>query len=248
MDIISICNRKGGVGKTSTAQSIAIGLRKKEKKVLLIDLDPQCNLSYLMNSEENYQSIYEALTKKSDINTLIQPNIDFIKGSQNLSGADIELNMIGKEFRLKECLGLIKSEYDFVIIDTPPSLGILTMNAMVASDYVLIPAQADILSLQGIGQLYETIQAIKHYCNNNIKIMGIIITRFNSRNILSKSLIKTFEETAGGIETILFERKIRESVVIKEAHAIKSNLFKYAPNANITKDYAEIVNAILDIV
>ena len=154
--------------------------------------------------------------------------------------------MTGREYRLKEALEPIRKTYDFVIIDTPPALGLLTINAMTASDNVIIAAQADIFSLQGIGQLSETIDAVKKYCNHGLKLMGILLTRHSGRAILSRDMTEMIEATAAQLGTFVYESVIRENISVKEAQASRTDIFSYAPKSNASKDYAAFVDELLE--
>ena len=146
--------------------------------------------------------------------------------SLQLSGADLMLTEMGKEYRLKEALEPLKKSYDYIIIDTPPALGILTVNALTACTGVIIPAQADIYSLQGIGQLNNTIEAVKRYCNEDLTLKGIVLTRYNKRAVLSRDVADLLEQTAQTLKTKLYKTHIREAVAVKEAQIQKACLFK----------------------
>ena len=164
MKTIAIINQKGGVSKSTTAFTLASGINNKGYKTLCIDMDAQGNLSYTANANDDLLTIYDLLAEDANINQAIQhtKNFDLIASSKALSGADGFITDIGKEYKLKEILESVKNNYDYIIIDTPPALGILTVNALTACDSVIIPAQADIYSLQGIEQLSKTIQPIKN--------------------------------------------------------------------------------------
>lgn len=245
--IITVANQKGGVGKSTTSYAVGKGLIKLGKSVLFIDLDPQSNLTYTMNADDSRSTSYELLTLKTTILNTIQNTVSgsIIAASAMLSVADVEVTTIGKEFRLKEALLSLEIQYDYIIIDTPPSLGILTINAFVASDLVLIPAQADIYSLQGIGQLYNTINAVKKYCNPKLEVLGIVLTRFTTRSILSRDMYQMIEETANQMNTKVFKTVIRECVALKEAQANRTDIFSYAPKSNASYDYDSLINEIL---
>ena len=189
--VISISNQKGGVGKTTTTGAIAAGYKIKGYKVLCIDLDPQSNLSFSSGAEtEDCPTIYEVLKEEAKASFSIQKmhSFDIISSNILLSGLELEFTHTGREYLLKEALSTVKDKYDFIFIDTPPALGILTVNAFTASDYIIIPMNADIFSLKGIVQLSETIERVKRYCNPNLKVEGIVLTKFNKRTILSKLL------------------------------------------------------------
>ena len=198
METIAIINQKGGVGKSTTASAIGGGLNSK---VLHVDLDPQCNLSYLMEANISgltQASALDVLQGNASAADAIQHTAqgDIIAASPALSGADIVLTATGKEYRLKEALEAIVGEYDYCIIDTPPALGILTINALTACNGCIIPAQADFLSLQGIGQLHGTIETVKKYCNPGLKVYGIVLTRYSARAVISREVTAMMEETA----------------------------------------------------
>jgi chromosome partitioning protein len=155
------------------------------------------------------------------------------------------LTAVGKEYRLKEALEALQGNYDYAIIDTPPALGILTVNALTACTGVLIPAQADIYSLQGISQLYGTLQTVRKYCNPSLKVMGILLTRYSGRAIISREVAEMIEETAAQLHTKLYQTKIREATAIKEAQARRQSIYEYAPKSNATTDYKALIDEIL---
>ena len=211
MKTVSVINQKGGVGKSTTAEMLVSALSLKGFKVLAIDLDAQGNLSYSLAADLNSPTILEVLTEEISVKDAIKKaRADVISSNKALAGADAFIADTGKEYRLKEALEKIAKNYDFCIIDTPPALGILTINALTASDSVIIPAQADIYSLQGIENLEETIKAVKKYCNPNLKIEGILLTRYNPRTILSREVSEMAEKLAEKLETKLFKAKIRD--------------------------------------
>lgn len=247
MKIIAIINQKGGVGKSTTAFTLASGLKNKGYKTLCIDMDAQGNLSYTANANDDLLTIYDLLAEDADINQAIQhtKNFDLIASSKALSGADGFITDIGKEYKLKEILESVKNNYDYIIIDTPPALGILTVNALTACDSVIIPAQADIYSLQGIEQLSKTIQPIKKYCNDKLKIDGILLTRYSPRAILSREVAEIANDLAQNLNTKVFKSTIREAIAVKESQINKQSLFDYAPNSNVTNDYLNFVNELL---
>lgn len=247
MKTVSVINQKGGVGKSTTAEMLISALSLKGFKVLAIDLDAQGNLSYSLAADLTSPTILEVLTEEISAKDAIKKaRADIISSNKALAGADAFIADTGKEYRLKEALEKISKNYDFCIIDTPPALGILTINALTASDGVIIPAQADIYSLQGIENLEETIKAVKKYCNPNLKIEGILLTRYNPRTILSREVSEMAEKLAEKLETKLFKAKIRDAVAVKEAQISQESLFKYAPKSNVTKDYESFINEFLD--
>ena len=247
-EAIAVINQKGGVGKSTTAQAIGQGLTLKGYKVLFVDLDAQGNLTYSLNASQNNKTILEVLTKQLKAKDIIQstPTGDIMPSSLQLSGADLMLTEMGKEYRLKEALEPIKSKYDYIIIDTPPALGILTVNALTACTGVIIPAQADIYSLQGIGQLNSTIEAVKKYCNEDLTLKGIVLTRYNKRAVLSRDVAELLEQTAQTLKTKLYKTHIREAIAVKEAQIQKACLFEYAPKSNASIDYMNLIEEVIN--
>lgn len=245
--IITIATQKGGTGKTTTAHALGAGLIWRAYRVLFVDLDPQGNLSYTLRADQPELTTYGALTGRGTTAQAIihTPGGDILAASPALSGADLELSKTGKEYKLKEALQPIKANYDYIVIDTPPALGILTINALTASDSVIIPSQADIYSLQGIGQLYATIEAVKSYTNPSLFIKGILLTRYNARSILSRDLTELIKDTARQLETKVFRTYIREGIAIREAQAHRQDIYSYAPRANPTVDYIALVTELL---
>ena len=247
MQVIAVINQKGGVGKSTTSLAIGAGFTIKGYKVLYIDLDAQGNLSYTLKASNNGCNAMKVLQNPETISEEIKTTSqgDIIASSPSLSGADSLLIETGKEYRLKEALEFINNLYDYVIIDTPPSLGILTINALTASDGVLVPSCADIYSLQGIMQLKGTIETVRKYCNNSLKILGIILTRYNSRTIISREVTEMLEQMARQLNTKLYRIKIRECTAIKESQVMRKSIFEYAPKSNASSDYKALVEEII---
>ena len=247
--VISISNQKGGVGKTTTTGALAAGLKIKGYKVLCVDLDPQSNLSFSSGAEtEDCPTIYEVLKGEAKTSFTIQkmPSFDIITSNILLSGIELEFTQTGREYLLREALSTVKDKYDFIFIDTPPALSILTVNAFTASDFIIIPMLADIFSLQGIAQLSETIERVKKYCNPNLKIEVIVLTKFNKRTILSREIKCTAELIAKQLGTCIFETTIRSSVAIMEAQTNQQEMFSYAPKNSAVKDYKDFVNELIE--
>jgi chromosome partitioning protein len=244
MKTIAIINQKGGVGKTTTALTLAVGLRRKGFRTLLVDLDPQINLTMTTGTGRASKTALGVLTEEVTAKEAIQQSRNFgdlIPASKNLTGADSFITGTGKEYTLREALEPISKDYDYCIIDTPPALGILTVNALTACQEVIIPAQADLYSLQGITQLLETIGPVKKYTNPDITIRGILLTRFNPRTTLSREVQDLMKEKAKELGTTLFQATIREAIAVKESQILGENLFSYKPSANVTKDYEQFI-------
>ena len=170
---------------------------------------------------------------------------DIIVSSKALSGADGFITVTGKEYRLKEALEKVCDMYDYIIIDTPPALGILTVNALTACHSVIIPAQAEIYSLQGIEQLSETMKPVRKYCNPQLDIAGILLTRYSQRTVLSREVAEMAKQLAQKLGTKIFSTSIRENISVKEAQISQKSLFEYAPNSNAAKDYAAFIEELL---
>jgi chromosome partitioning protein len=246
--VISVSNQKGGVGKTTTTCNLAAGLKKKGFRVLIIDLDPQGNLGFSIGAEvDTSATIYDVL--KGDVKTqfAIQKTdtADLIPSSILLSGIELEFTNTGREFLLKESIKPIQELYDYILLDTPPALGILTINAFTASDYIIVPMLSDIFSLQGIAQLYETVERVKKYCNARLSIAGILLTKYNPRTRLAREIRGTAELIGQDLNIPVFESNIRNSVVASEAQSVQDNLLDYAPNSSIAKDYMAFTEELL---
>lgn len=245
--IITVANQKGGVSKTTTSHAMATGLMLKGFKTLLIDLDPQGNATYTMGVDGKKASIYEIIkgivSPEEAVQTTEQG--DIIPSNLNLAGADMEFKETGREFLLKDIVDLLDSHYDYIIIDTPPTLGILTINALTASNEVIIPVGADIYSLQGLGQLNETIGKVRKYCNKDIKIAGLLLTRYNGRSILSKDMKESIEHAAEQIDTKLYDTIIREGIAVKEAQTQRTTVFSTAIKSNPAQDYLSFIDEYL---
>lgn len=248
MQIITVTNHKGGAGKTTTAAALAAGLSSlKGYKTLLIDLDAQGNLSYTAGASKGASAL-GVLTGEVKITEAIQHTAsgDIIASSPALSGAEAFIKDTGKEYRLKEAIEGLKGLYDYIIIDTPPALSILTINALTACNKVIIPAQADIYSLQGVELLANTIEPVKKYCNPNLEIAGILLTRYSPRSILSREIVQLAEQLAAKLNTKVFKTTIREAIAVKEAQISKQTLYSYAPSAKVTADYTAFINEFLE--
>ena len=245
--VISVGNQKGGVGKSTTAEALAEGLFCKGNKVLLIDLDAQGNVSLATETEK--PSAHDVLMRRCLATDAIQTRegrSDILPAQNNLARLDVELMDTGKEYRLREQLISVLPLYDFIVVDTPPSLGILTINALTASHCVIMPAQADVYSLQGIGQLAETLRVIRAYTNPGLSLAGILLTRHNARSVLSRDMAEAAHETAEQMGTFVYRTVIREAVVLKEAQACQQPIYQYAPKSNAAADYAAFTEEFLE--
>jgi chromosome partitioning protein len=246
-EIISIINQKGGVGKSTTAHALGSGMIMRGHRVLFVDLDGQGNLSQTLNADNSEYSILDVLLNNVSSKDAVckLENADVLSYSPSLAGADTSIVDVGKEFRLKEALEPLYDRYDYIILDTPPALGILTVNALTASTGVIIPSQADIYSLQGIDQLVGTIDTVKKYCNAALDIKGILITRYNARTILTQDITEIIQDKARELGAVFYSSPIRESISIKEAQVGRVSIFQYAPKSNAAEDYGNFVEEVL---
>lgn len=245
--IISVINQKGGVGKSTTALALLAGLKARNYKVLGIDLDAQQNLTYATGASPNGTTALGVLTSEAPIQSAIQLTAqgDIIPASKRINELENLIEEIGKAYRLKEVLEPVKDLYDYIIIDTPPALSLLTTNALTASDGAIIPAQADIFSLQAIENIASTIEAVKKYTNANLTIKGILLTRYSDRTILSRNVAEMANNTANRLQTKVFNTTIREAVAIREAQIMKQSIFDYAPNSKVAEDYNAFIDELL---
>ncbi len=249
MRTIAITAQKGGTGKTTTAHAVGTGLSKyKAAKVLFIDLDAQGNLSRSMEADHSGTTGADALgvlTGRVKAAEAIQhtEHGDVIAGTPALSGSDREpsLSKVGREYCLKKALEAVSGLYDYCVVDTPPALSIITVNALTAADSAIIPIQADDYSLEALERLRETVETIKAYCNPALKVDGILLTRFNSRTVLSREIADLIAKAAEDMGTKLYQTRIRECNAIKEAQALREDIYTYAPRSNAAKDYRSLI-------
>ncbi len=246
--IITMTNQKGGVGKTTTTATVGMLLKDRGYNVLAIDMDPQGNLSFCLGADvETSATIYEVLKGDVRLQHAIQhtETIDVVTSSIALSGLELEFVSSGREYLLKEAIRSLPIKYDFILIDTPPALSLLTVNAFTASTNIIVPMLADIFSLQGIAQIYESCERVKKYTNPSLKILGILLIKYNPRSIFAREIWGTAEMISKDLEIKLFDTYIRESVTMREAQAMQKNIVKYAPRSNVAKDYTSFMDELL---
>lgn len=246
---IAFINQKGGVGKTTSVINIGAALTKLEKKVLLIDLDPQAQLTYSLGiqAHELDHAIYNVLNGDISIEEIIisTKGMEVIPSTLELSGAEFEFSGIpGREFLLKEQLNSMEGldTYDFVLIDCSPSLGLLTINALVFVNEVFIPLQAEFLALQGMSQLLRTVKIVQNRLNTDLEIKGIIGTRFDKRKNLNKEVIDKISEYFGDK---VFDTLIRDNISLAEAPSFGQTIFEYKPRSYGAQDYMSLTKEIL---
>lgn len=248
-DIIAISNQKGGIGKSTTAQAIGAGLSLKGYRVLMVDLDSQCNLSIATGADSGELTSFDILSKGKKVPAahavqMITDKLDIIPASNALSTISDHLPKIGRFDQLKKALEPLADEYEYIVLDTPPALGDLTLNALMAATRVIIPAQADLFSLEAIKELGQTIDDIREY-NADLKVDGILLTRYQPRSILTQELTEVIGETAAALGTKVYNQPIREAIAIKEAQAVKEDIFSYAPKSNVAGDYGSFIDELL---
>lgn len=243
--IISLLNHKGGVGKTTSAINIGAGLVEYGKKVLLIDLDPQANLTLSLGVPRLPSSIYEAMKGEAEIAPYtVKEGLDVVISTLDLSGAEMELiNEAGREFILRELFEPLRNKYDYILIDCPPSLGLLTLNALTCSDLVYIPLQTQFLALQGLAKIKQVINKVKFRLNKKLEIGGVIATMYDSRKVLNRDVVETMKKYFG--DTV-FNTMIRDNVALAEAPAKRLDIFKYNPSSIGAKDYLDLCKEVLE--
>lgn len=247
---ITIANQKGGVGKTTTAVNLAAGLARKGKRVLLIDMDPQGNSSItFIKLDESFKSAYDMMVEvDKDIREFIVqsavPNLSLI--ASRISLAKLEGKLIGDfdaAFRLKDRMAGLDNDYDVVIIDTPPTLGLITVNALVAATHVLIPIQSSYYALEGTDDLLETIEKIKARPNPDLKILGVVVTLHDRRTTLGREVCSQIRDVFG---PIMFETIISKSIRLEEAPAYKESIYDFAPNSSGAQEYAKLCEEVIN--
>lgn len=249
--IISLVNQKGGVGKTTTSINLSAYLAQSNKRVLLVDFDPQANASSGLGIEYRSleQGIYEAIISSVKAEDIILKtklrNLDIAPASASLAGAGIELiNIEDREFRLALLLKELRAKYDFIIIDGPPSLGLLTINSLVASDSVLIPVQSEYYALEGLGQLLDTINLIKENLKPSLEILGVLLTLYDRRNNLSAAVLSDLEKFFPGR---VFKTLIPRNVKLAEAPSFGKSILEYSPNSQGALAYQDLAKELLAI-
>ncbi len=243
-----ITNQKGGVGKTSTASAIAGGLKEKGYRILAIDLDPQGNLGFCLDAEiDNSPTVYELMKGTAKIDEVIQTKngIDIIPSNILLSGAELEFTKMGREFLLRNGIAPVIDNYDLVVIDTPPALNLLTVNAYTATDYLIIPMVPEILSLLGISQLRETIELVKNVYNPKVQVLGILLNKYDKRRVLTRDVEDMAKMIAKELNSRVFDTKIRSSVAVAEAPAHGDSVYRHAPRSNATRDYRNFIKELI---
>ena len=246
--VISIANQKGGVGKTTTAINLSTVLAKKGKKVLMIDADPQGNGTSGVGVDKDQQfSVYDVLIEDIEIENTLQKtqvrNLDLCPSNINLAGAEVQLvSMENREYKLKEKIDKIRDKYDFIIIDCPPSLGLITLNAFTASNSVLIPVQCEYYALEGLGQLLNTIELVKKHMNKSLCVEGALLTMYDARTNLSNQVVKEVKKYFGDK---VYKNVIPRNVKLSEAPSYGLPITLYDARSKGAKSYDKFVKEFL---
>ncbi len=245
--VIAFANQKGGVAKTTTTLNLGVAFAEQGMKVLLVDLDPQGNLtmSQGMNPDAIERSMFDVLVHRIPITEVIQAaEVDLAVSSIDLAGAELALaSMIGRERALEKALAPVKDNYNYVLIDTPPSLGLLTINALVASDGVIVPVQCEYLSLRGLVQLENTLTMIRENLNPEVGIQGILPTMYDNRTLHSREAVEILQENFGDL---VFGTRIRKTIRYAEAPVKGSSVLKYDPTGSAAEAYRELAKEVLN--
>jgi chromosome partitioning protein len=241
--IISLLNHKGGVGKTTSTINIGAAMVELGHRVLLVDLDPQANLTLSLGVPRQPVTIYEAIRGESELQPYtVRPGLDVIMSTLDLSSAEMELiNEAGREYILREVFDAVIDDYDYILIDCPPSLGLLTLNALTASQYVLIPLQTEFLALQGLAKIKQVIQKVKVRLNRDLQIGGVIATMYDARKVLNRDVVETIRKYFG---PQVFDTYIRDNVALAEAPAKRQDIFAYSPKSAGAEDYLSLAKEI----
>jgi chromosome partitioning protein len=244
--VISFANQKGGVAKTTTTLNLAVAFKEAGNDVLAVDLDPQGNLtmSQGIDPDKVEKSMYDVLVERTPISEVIQSReIDLAVASIDLAGAEIAMSaQIGRERSLQKALDEVLDDYDFICIDTPPSLGLLTINALTASNKVIVPVQCEYLSMRGLVQLQNTLQMIRENLNPDVELEGIVATMLDSRTVHAKEAVEILEENFGDL---VFKSRIKKAIKFAEAPVRGSSVLKYDPKGNAAKYYRDLAEEVL---
>jgi len=245
--VIAFANQKGGVAKTTTTLNLAVAFKEKGLRVLAVDLDPQGNLtmSQGLNPDSLERSLFDVLVHRLPIENIIHAaEVDIAVSSIDLAGAELALSgMIGRERALQKALLPVKAKYDYVLIDTPPSLGLLTINALVAADGVIVPVQCEYLSLRGLVQLENTLAMIRENLNPDVAIQGILATMFDGRTLHAREAVEILEESFG---ELVFATKIRKTVRFAEAPVRGMSVLTYDPSGAAADMYRDLAQEVLN--
>ena len=252
--VVAISNQKGGVGKTTSSINIAAYMARAGCKVLLIDLDPQKNLSKAWGVEESNENVYSFILGDtsyrkaiiplfSDITPGAQGMLHMLPGSESFARYEkLRAGEVNAQFDLKKALYPIKENYDYIVLDCPPALGLITVNAFACANYVLVPMEAQLFAMEGLESICNTIKKVQEFINPELSLLGIFFVRHNKRNILNKEVENFIEDQYNGM---LLSTNIRENIALKEAPHAGKDIFSYAPSSNGAKDYESLTRVIM---
>ena len=241
--IICLSTYKGGVGKTASTLNLGAALARLNKNVLLIDLDPSADLSFTLGVQAAEENIYEGLKGGNCTPIVVNQHLDLIPAHPSLSDVDLELGAkAGRSYLLRELLTPLRNRYDYILIDTPPSLSLLTLNGLTAADKLLIPLQAQYLSLRGVTRLLDVVAKVKKGFNPSLGIAGVFLTQYDARKVMSRTV---FEGVQEGLPTRVFNTKIRDNVALAEAAGHSMDIFRYNPSSYGAADYAALCEELL---
>lgn len=249
--IIGVVNQKGGVGKTTTAINLAAFLAMYGKYVLLVDVDPQANATagIGVSVSDEHPNIYHCIVNdQNPLSTLKKTAIfgfDVLPASQNLAGATVELvSMEEREYRLKNVLGQLRTNYDYILIDCPPSLGLLTVNALAAAEHLIIPVQCEYYALEGLGQLLKTVELVQQGLNPDLQVMGVLLTMYDKRNQLARHVLNEVHNNFPGR---VFDTVISRTVDLAEAPSFGKSILQFSPNSKASNEYRRLADEVIKL-
>jgi chromosome partitioning protein len=243
--VIALSNHKGGVGKTTSTVNIGAGLSMKGKKVLLIDMDPQANLSQCFGIQEPEYTVYGSLIGEYELRPYeVRENLHVVPSTLDLAGAEVELaSKIARETILKKLVDKVRDQYDYILLDCAPSLGLITINAFAATDEIYIPLQAQFLALHGLDKLMDIVELVRENINPDLHISGVFTTQFDGRKVLNRDIADLVNEH---FKDKVFKSIIRDNVTLAEAPSHWQDIFSYSPKSNGAQDYGALVDEILE--
>lgn len=250
--IIAVCNEKGGVGKTTTSTNLSSYLAALGKYVLLVDMDPQANATggLGVKMDEDHQNIYHSLVGDESPGSYIKKTsifgYDLLPAATSLAGATVELvSLESREYRLRRALGSIRTNYDYILIDCPPSLGLLTLNGLVAAEEVIIPVQCEYYALEGLGNLLQTIELVRSSLNPQLKIAGVLLTMYDKRNRLARQVVREVQSNFPGR---VFEAIIPRSISLAEAPSFGKTILQFDPDSRAGRAYRQLAEEVIKII
>lgn len=250
--IINICNEKGGVGKTTTSLNLASYLAALGKYVLLVDLDPQANATGGLGIKvrDEHLNIYHSLVGEESPSSYLRKTslfgFDLLPASPSLAGATVELaSLDSREFRLKRTINSIRTNYDYILIDSPPSLGLLTINGLAAAEEVIIPVQCEYYALEGLGNLLKTVEMVRESLNPQLKIAGVLLTMYDKRNRLARAVVKEVQKNFPGR---VFETLIPRSISLAEAPSFGKTILQFDPDSKAGRAYRQLAEEVIKII